>query len=125
MSTNSKIHQVRLNEWAIRIADHKSSGLSVTDWCKQNNFTIHQYFYWKRLIKNQTINQMLPDIVPISLPSVKESVPVSPSQAVFPTCSSCPTCACARIVVNGIAIELDSSASEEFIRSLIKAVRYA
>ena len=62
MSTKSTIHQAHLNEWVIRLSDQKSSGLTVSDWCEQNNFTIHQYFYWKRQIKSQAVKQMLPDI---------------------------------------------------------------
>ena len=33
MSTKTLIHQARLNKWAVRITDQKSSGLSVTEWC--------------------------------------------------------------------------------------------
>lgn len=132
MSAKSTIHQVRLNEWAIRISEQKASGLSVPDWCEQNNLTVHQYFYWKRQLKTQAVKQMLPDIVPISLETVpleplsRESTNLAPmTQVQNTTLASCTTCSCARVLINGISIELDSSASEEFIRTLIKAVRYA
>lgn len=118
MFTNSKIHQIRLNEWAARLADQKSSGLSVPQWCEKNGVTTHKYFYWKRLLKSQVVDQVLPDIVPVQLPSV--SVP----QTQIPS-TTYTSCASARVFINGISIELDSSASEEFIRTLIKAVRYA
>ena len=126
MSTNSKIHQIRLNEWAARLADQKSSGLSVPQWCEKNGVTTHKYFYWKRLLKSQVVDQVLPDIVPVQLPSVSELVPQTqiPSTT-YTSCTTCTSCASARVFINGISIELDSSASEEFIRTLIKAVRYA
>lgn len=133
MSAKSTIHQVRLNEWAIRISEQKASGLSVPDWCEQNSLTVHQYFYWKRQLKSQAVKQMLPDIVPISLETVpyepilsRESTNLAPvTQVQNTTLASCTTCSCARVLINGISIELDSSASEDFIRTLIKAVRYA
>ena len=132
MSTKSTIHQARLNEWVIRLSDQKASGLSVADWCERNNFSVYQYFYWKRQLKTQAVKQMLPDIVPISLepipyePLSHESTNLAPmTQVQNTTLASCTTCSCARVLINGISIELDSSASEEFIRTLIKAVRYA
>ena len=128
MTTKSKIHQAHLNEWATLLADHKASGLSVTEWCKLNNTTIHKYFYWKRLLKDEAVNQLIPDIVPVSLPSFNS--PAVTSDALSPqvqhsTCTSWTSCSCARISMNGISIDIDSSASEDFITSLIKAVRYA
>lgn len=126
MSTNSKIHQIRLSEWAARIADQQSSGLSVPQWCEKNGITTHKYFYWKRLLKSQVVDQVLPDIVPVQLPSVSEPIsPIHIPSSTYTSCATCTSCTSARILINGISIELDSSASEDFIRTLIKAVRYA
>lgn len=145
MSTKTLLHQARLNEWAVRIIDQKSSGLSVTEWCLQNNLSKHQLFYWQHLLKDEVVNQMLPEIVPLAMPSVIDSsqsehsqLPVSESTratcAIRTTNEACTTRAncttlkhdsCARISINGLTIELDSSAPEHFMRSLIKAVRYA
>jgi len=149
MSTKSLLHQARLNEWAIRITDQKSSGLSVTEWCQQNNLSKHKFFYWQHLLKDEAVTQMLPDIVPLSMPSVIDSsqselpqlLPsaepnhstcttrtTSAANATRTTRANCTTLkhdSCARISINGVTIEFDSSAPEHFIRSLIKAVRYA
>lgn len=51
MSTRSMLHQANLNEWSKRLADQKSSGLSVMEWCKLNYLSKYQYFYWKRQLK--------------------------------------------------------------------------
>ena len=61
MSTNSLLHQARLAEWAPHIADQKASGLTVTAWCEQNNISRDKFFYWKRLLKDEAVSQMLPD----------------------------------------------------------------
>lgn len=136
MSTRSLLHQARLNEWLKRFADHKASGLSVTDWCLQNNISKYKFFYWKRLLKDEAVTQMLPEIVPLAVPASVPAVPSEPAtlsttdttSATRATRASCTTFtpnSCARVYINGMTIELDSSASESFIRSLIKAVRYA
>ena len=135
MSTKSMLHQAMLNEWATRFADHKASGLSVAQWCKENNLSQYKYFYWKRQLKDEMTLQALPDIVPLAMPAppIVPEAPSStkPTELAGATCASCTSCtsfpsnSCARVLINGMTIEIDSSASEAFIRSLIKAVRHA
>lgn len=124
MSTNSLLHQARLAEWAPHIADQKASGLTVTAWCEQNNISRDKFFYWKRLLKDEAVSQMLPDIVPITLPSIPpESTTLDIGGASCTTCTTAPT-PVAKVLINGITIELNSDASESIISHLIKAVRY-
>ena len=130
MSTRSMLHQANLNEWSKRLADQKSSGLSVMEWCKLNNLSKYQYFYWKRQLKEEAFEQVLPEIVPLAIPSAPATSQIIPttSEVARKNCASCATFApnpTARIMINGVSIEIDSSASEAFIRSLIKAVRHA
>ena len=74
MNSHSKIHQALLDEWSVRIADQVSSGLTIREWCQQNNFSVHKYNYWKHLIKEELTDKVLPDIVPISVP-IPDTVP--------------------------------------------------
>ncbi|WP_442969665.1 IS66 family insertion sequence element accessory protein TnpA [Roseburia sp. TF10-5] len=32
-----------MNEWTTRFSDQKASGLTVKEWCNQNNLSIHTY----------------------------------------------------------------------------------
>ena len=135
MSTKSMLHQAKLNEWASRFADQKSSGLSVPAWCEQQGISKYKFFYWKKLLKEEAVSQMLPDIIPLSIPSNDEFKDSSqPPAAIELTRATCATRATsttmiqnsiARIYINGITIEFDSNASEAFIHTLIKAVRHA
>ena len=132
MSTKSLLHQAKLNEWISRFADQKASGLSVTEWCVQNNLSTYKYFYWKRILKEEAIEQVLPEIVPLTMPPV--SNPIIPSvytpvtevaSATRATCTSNTSTSFAKLSIGDVSIELDSSAPEAFICSLIKAVRHA
>ena len=130
MSTKSLLHQAKLKEWASRFVDQKASGLSVAEWCKQNKLSQYKFFYWKRLLKEEAIEQVLPEIVPLTMPSVQPNEPLAIPTATVgsETCASCATFTsnlCARLYINGICIELDSSANETFIKNIIKAVRHA
>lgn len=68
MNNKQKLHLLHLNEWAARFTDQKSSGLTVRQWCEQNIYTIHTYNYWKHRLKDELANQILPEIVPLSIP---------------------------------------------------------
>lgn len=73
MNAKQKLHQVRLQEWAGRFAEQKAGGLTVRQWCEVNHFSFHTYNYWKHLFKEEVVNQVLPDIVPIAVPTVPDS----------------------------------------------------
>lgn len=53
MNTRQKLHQLRMNEWATRFSDQKASGLTVKEWCGQNDLSIHTYNYWKHALKEE------------------------------------------------------------------------
>ena len=95
MSTRSIINRAKLEAWASRFAEQKASGLTVADWCQQNNISKHSYFYWKRRLKDEAVSQALPEIVPLAVPPVPVSV--SNSQVLTPvhdhSCKSCTSCA--------------------------------
>ena len=72
MNARQKLHQIHLQEWTVRFADQKASGLTVRQWCEQNNLSFHTYNYWKHLLKEEVVDQTLPDIVPLSLPVLSD-----------------------------------------------------
>ncbi len=51
MSKESK----ELSVWKKRLSDRSSKGTPVTEWCKSNGFTKHQYYYWNRKVNNPSI----------------------------------------------------------------------
>ena len=73
MNARQKLHQIHLQEWTVRFADQKASGLTVRQWCEQNNLSFHTYNYWKHLLKEEVVDQTMPDIVPLSLSVLSDS----------------------------------------------------
>lgn len=73
MNAKQKLHQVHLQEWADRFLEQKTSGLTIMQWCEVNHFFFHTYNYWKHLLKEEAVNPVLPDIVPIAVPIVSNS----------------------------------------------------
>lgn len=132
MNTKQKLHQLHLNEWASRFAEQKASGLTIRQWCDQNHYSIHTYNYWKHLLKEELASQVLPDIVPLAIPEsssfLQSGVPESPAGTLDPNLTNCAirqVRATATLTINGVSIEVPSDISEEFLRTIIKAVRYA
>ena len=41
-------HHAKLQEWAARIQDCRSSGLSVSEWCRQRGITTATDYRWER-----------------------------------------------------------------------------
>ena len=47
--TSAKLkHRAKLQEWAARIQDCRSSGLSVRAWCRQEEINAATYYRWER-----------------------------------------------------------------------------
>lgn len=127
MNARQKLHQLHLQEWTARFAEQKASGLTVRQWCDQNNYSIHTYNYWKHILKEQVVDQLLPDIVPLSLPEAlpscsDNSVPVHTDLTNRTIRANCST---VKLTVNDIVIEVSIDTPEDFLCRLIKAVRYA
>lgn len=126
MNARQKLHQVHLNEWVTRFAEQKAAGLTNKEYCELHHISIHSYNYWKRVLKEQVVDHMLPDIVPVTLPSTIPNAATSiPTQSFTHNRANCTNRTTNQLTINGIAIELASDVSEEFLRTLIKAVRYA
>ena len=130
MNARQKLHQIHLQEWTVRFADQKASGLTVRQWCEQNNLSFHTYNYWKHLLKEEVVEQALPDIVPLSLPVLSDSsssleTTVPDVRSIRANRSIRSNNSNVKMLINGVSIEIDTAISEEFLGKLIKAVCHA
>lgn len=119
MNARQKLHQVHLQEWTVRFADQKASGLTVRQWCEQNNLSFHTYNYWKHLLKEEVVDQALSDIVPLSVPAVSDSDhsleitkpeirSIRANRAIRLNSSN------VKMQLNGISVEIDASVLTEY-----------
>ena len=55
MGVRAMKHAALLREWSARIAECRSSGMSVKGWCESQGIAIKRYYYWeKRFIAEAT-----------------------------------------------------------------------
>ena len=129
MKPSQKLHQALLNEWSIRIAEQKASGLTIHQWCEQNNVSFHKYNYWKHQLKSAVIDQVLPDIEPLALTSSPKTIPATNNHlANRANCTNraiCTNHSTVNLSINGIDFSIETSVPETFLLTLIKAARYA
>ncbi len=61
MGVQAMKHAAKLQEWSVRIAECRSSGMSVKDWCAEQGIHIKTYYYWeKRFVTEATQQLSLP-----------------------------------------------------------------
>ena len=48
MTSNELKHEAKKQEWNIAIQECRSSGLSVSEWCRQRGVTTTTYYRWER-----------------------------------------------------------------------------
>ena len=131
MNAKQKLHQVHLQEWTVRFTEQKASGLTVRQWCEQNHFSFHTYNYWKHLLKEEVVDQALPDIVPITLPVLSDSdTSLEPSKAEIRSIRANRAIRSkdnsnVKVLINGISIEISADVSAAFLSKLIRAVCHA
>lgn len=125
MNSKQKLHQARLQDWAIKFADQKAQGLSNKEWCELNHISINSYNYWKRLLKDEIVDQMLPDIVPLTLPTPITHTEALSTPFFSEELKNSTNCTTFQFNVNGFNFKYESEVSPDFLCTLLKAVKYA
>ena len=55
MDMRSINHQVKVKEWRETIAECRRSEKPVKEWCSENCIKTSQYYYWLRVIRNESL----------------------------------------------------------------------
>jgi len=93
----------RLAVWTQRIANCRSSGISVKHWCQANGVSEKTYYYWQRRIFRMAREQQTPEFAELrSIP------PVSP--------------AVASLSISGVAVQVHAGADEQTLSALFRAL---
>ena len=50
--------QLKLEHWRKLIAECQSSGMTVKQWCAQNEISKDQYYYWLRKVREVTLENL-------------------------------------------------------------------
>ena len=50
--------QMRIAEWAREIEECQASGLSIVDWCRQNNIKTKTYYYHLKMVREHSLESI-------------------------------------------------------------------
>ena len=98
----------RVQLWAERIAECRGSGLSVREWCRDDEISEKTYYYWQKKL----YQQMVSTAEQVSFAEISREV--QPGRCAEAT---------ARISILGASIEIYPGANTETIRAIIRALR--
>ena len=112
--TSAKLkHRVKLQEWAARIQDCRSSGLSVRAWCRQERINATTYYRWERELLTAA------DQVPCSaVPAVTFAERPVPKQV---SCNVAERCATLRI--GSASLDIYPGCNAEQLKMLVELLR--
>ena len=122
MNAKQKHHQAILSDWSEIFKAPASSGLTAKEWYCQNSVSVHAYNYWNHQLKENVVDALLPDIVPVNT-ALFDPYPLSDESR--NSHNSRDQSAVLTISYNDIHIRIGASISDEQILRVIQAVRYA
>ena len=133
---DKETHEVRKQQWIEIIQGWSKSGQTKTAWCRENNVSIRQFYYWQREIRLELYGEMAkkreliqPTREVPALPETRMETLAAPRFAEIALAPSAPKegtfQASAVIKSGGITIELSNAASEELLEKIGKVIHGA
>lgn len=115
----NELSQVRFDNWVSMIRNQKASGLTVVEWCKENNVTENSYYYWLRKIRTAALNAVKPaeedpdeeraEFAKLELPSENQELP---------SCQDPDNRTAFKIHRGDLVVEVSNDASDRILRFL-------
>ena len=106
-------HRAKLQEWAARIQDCRSSGLSVRAWCRQGGINAATYYRWERelLAAAETVPRS-------SVPAVRFAELPAPKQVSRNVAERCAT-----LHIGNTSLDIYSGCDAEQLKMLVELLR--
>ena len=48
-------HEIHKAQWQELIREQSQSGLSIREWCRENNMSHGKFYYWQRIIREEAL----------------------------------------------------------------------
>ena len=111
-----------LMEWSRRMADCRSSGMSVTRWCSEHNINPKTYYNWRKKVFAATLAQQQAEMSDTS-PRFAELLP--PADGKQPTAPEKKTDLVASVRIGDASLEVYGGASAEIVSALCRVFSHA
>ena len=101
---------IRRQHWMQMIQDQKASGLTIKQWCQENNISQHCYYYRQQKLR-QSAGEALQQFVEIQQPAAATHIEKETL-----------TDSAAQIHTGRFVIGLNNNASEELISKIVRVL---
>ena len=58
MDTSLTVRNMRRQSWALMLREQSASGLSIKDWCEQNNLSTKAFYYRRRQVQSMILDSV-------------------------------------------------------------------
>ena len=106
-------HRVKLQEWAARIQDCRSSGLSVRAWCRQEEINAATYYRWERELLTGVRKNGAPPSTAVTFAELPEPKKMSRNVAER----------CATLHIGKASLDIYPGCNAEQLRLLVELLR--
>ena len=128
-------HQVRLAHWkaVIEQCNARPEGQSARSWLRENSISDKQYYYWQRIIRRESFEQMAKELPcqvdpqqnEISFAEFVAPATPAPSQEESFERSAASICADAVVKTDRGTVLFTNSTSSKLIRSVMEVILHA
>ena len=106
-------HRVKLQEWAARIQDCRSSGQSVRAWCRQEGINASTYYRWERELLTGVRRNGTPPSTAVTFAELPE--PKKMSRNVSERCAT--------LRIGSASLEIYPGCDAELLKMLVELLR--
>ena len=124
MTTREAKHAIRLREWSRMVKDCQESGMTVNEWCKQNDLKPTCYYYRLAQLRKEILdqNKLLPGPAQeASIPTLVK-VDVAPAEIQQPVIRSASAGQFFQLQYKGAVLDIPVGTDAEDIAEVLKAM---
>ena len=117
-------HEVRLHHWQEIIQAQLASGQNKREWCRENDISEKQFFYWQRRLRKELYESQAGALVSVTQHSEKNlvEVPLINASANAVANGFSPD---AVIAIGNVTVGITANISESLLMSIGKMIRHA
>ena len=113
METGLTVKNLQHHSWALMVQEQSRSGLSIRDWCSQNNISTKTFYYRRKLVRSELLQAASPVFAELVPP---EGCGVSSSDGFRPQLT---------IIIKDAVIGIDEGTPQRLLASVLEVVRNA
>ena len=113
METCLTVKNLQHHSWALMVQEQSNSGLSIRDWCSQNNISTKTFYYRRKQIRSELLQEVSPVFAELVPP---EEGSISSTDGFRPQLT---------ISIKDAVIGIDEGTPQHLLASVLEVVRNA